>query len=100
VPACGWLYLDPRDGLSEQQFVCAFCGKNTEDDPRYVRIDLTWTHSLATQHLGAHMACLEAALRPGFPWLTVSTDRWSPSPRTYSGKVGRFWSMCVSPPLS
>jgi hypothetical protein len=50
-----------------EQFVCAFCGKSTENDPRYVRIDLAWTHSVATQSLGAHMACLEAALQPGFP---------------------------------
>lgn len=56
-----------EDSEVAEQFVCAFCGKNTEDDPRYVRIDLTWTHSVAAQQLGAHLACLEAALRPGFP---------------------------------
>jgi hypothetical protein len=56
-----------EDSEGAEQFVCAFCGEKTDDDPRYVRIDLTWTHSVATQQLGAHMACLEAALQPGFP---------------------------------
>ena len=45
----------------------AFCGNDTSDDPRYVRIDLSWPYSEATQQLGAHMACLEAALQPDFP---------------------------------
>jgi hypothetical protein len=46
---------------------CAFCGEDTVDDPRRVHISLSWDHDAASQQLGAHFACLPAALRPGFP---------------------------------
>jgi hypothetical protein len=52
---------------SDQQFTCAFCEQTTEDDPRYIRLDLSWAHSEAFQSFGAHHACLVAALAPGFP---------------------------------
>lgn len=45
----------------------AFVACETADDPRYIRIDLSWAHSIATQSLGAHHACLVAALKSGFP---------------------------------
>jgi hypothetical protein len=37
------------------------------DDPRWVRISLDWEHSVGSQQFGAHFACLQAAVRPGFP---------------------------------
>jgi hypothetical protein len=46
---------------------CGFCGESVRDDPRWVRVDLSWDHSQARQQLGAHFACLQAALQPGFP---------------------------------
>lgn len=49
------------------EYACAFCSEGTADDPRWIRIDLRWDHSEASQQLGAHFACLQAALRPGFP---------------------------------
>lgn len=55
------------DEVKAGQYVCGFCGLETTDDPRYIRIDLSWAHSIATQSLGAHHACLVAALKPGFP---------------------------------
>ena len=54
-------------GPDLERFVCSFCGGDTDDDPRYVCIDLSWPYSVAKQRLGAHHTCLEAALRPGFP---------------------------------
>lgn len=58
---------DGADEVVAGQFVCGFCGAETTDDPRYIRIDLSWAHSIATQSLGAHHECLVAALKPGFP---------------------------------
>jgi hypothetical protein len=49
------------------RYSCAFCDEATADDPRWVRIELSWDHSEASQQLGAHFACLQAKLRPGFP---------------------------------
>jgi len=49
------------------EYTCAFCGQETTDDPRYVRLDMSWAHSEAFQSFGAHHACLVAALPPGFP---------------------------------
>jgi hypothetical protein len=57
-----------------EQFICGFCGQVTTDDPRYVRIDLSWAHCEATQSLGAHHACLFDALRPGFPLAVEGPD--------------------------
>ena len=48
-------------------YSCALCGETTADDPRRVRMELSWDHSEASQELGARFACLQAALRPGFP---------------------------------
>ena len=52
--------------LSGESWTCAFCRRSTEDDPRAVQIDLSWAHTSMTQSLGAHNACLVAAM-PGFP---------------------------------
>jgi hypothetical protein len=62
------------DEVRAGQFVCGFCGLETTDDPRYIRIDLSWAHSIATQSLGAHHACLIAALKPGFPLAVEGTE--------------------------
>ncbi len=48
-------------------YQCAFCGEDTSDDPRWVRMSLEWEYGEAWQQIGAHFACLQAALRPGFP---------------------------------
>lgn len=48
-------------------YTCAFCGGDVGDDPRWVRINLSWDHSEASQQFGAHFLCLESALAPGFP---------------------------------
>lgn len=50
-----------------ERYQCAFCGEGTSDDPRWVRMSLEWDHSAAWQQIGAHFACLQAALQPGFP---------------------------------
>jgi hypothetical protein len=55
------------DEAETSQYSCAFCDGDTTDDPRWVRMDLSWDHSEAHQQLGAHFACLQAALTPGFP---------------------------------
>lgn len=51
----------------DEEWTCAFCGDSTVDDPRWVQMRLTWAHTDAGQILGAHHACLVAALEPGFP---------------------------------
>ena len=38
------------------RYSCAFCGETAADDPRPVRIELSWDHSEASQQLGAHFA--------------------------------------------
>ncbi|GII98954.1 hypothetical protein CLV28_2738 [Sediminihabitans luteus] len=53
--------------MSNDQYICAFCSKPTDDDPRYIHLDLSWLHSGASQAIGAHHSCLVAALQPGFP---------------------------------
>lgn len=58
---------DGADEVVVGQYVCGFCGEETTDDPRYIRIDLSWAHSIATQSFGAQHARLVAALKPGFP---------------------------------
>jgi len=58
---------DHRPVSTRDQYICAFCGEPTTDDPGYIRLDLSWVHSQATQTIGAHHACLAAALQPGFP---------------------------------
>ena len=56
------------DGETEKlSYNCGFCGEDTVDDPRWVFMSLNWVHSEGIQQLGAHFACLQAALRPGFP---------------------------------
>ncbi len=57
-----------------KQFTCAFCAQATTDDPRYIRLDLSWAHSVALQSFGAHHACLVAALPPGFPLAVEGLD--------------------------
>ena len=62
--------LGEMDGEAETlPYECAFCGASTSDDPRWVRVSLEWERSEGVQQLGAHFACLRAALRPGFPLL-------------------------------
>lgn len=53
------------DGLV--RFVCAFCNKSTDDDPRYAQLNVAWAFSEATQGLGAHVACLRAAVHDSIP---------------------------------
>jgi len=52
---------------SGEGWACGFCGAGTADDPRWVQVRLTWTHSDVGQTLAAHHACLVNALEPGFP---------------------------------
>jgi len=49
------------------EYECGFCREGVSDDPLWVRIDLRWDNKIHRQQLGAHFACLKAALRPGFP---------------------------------
>jgi hypothetical protein len=47
------------------QLMCAFCGNDTDDDPRYVALRLTFPDAeVLFQDLGAHWACLNAAISP------------------------------------
>ncbi len=55
------------DGEAEVSGITALLRESTTEDPRWVRIDLSWEHIGTSQQLGAHFACLKAALRPGFP---------------------------------
>jgi hypothetical protein len=55
------------DEAGTEPYECAFCGTGTSDDPRWIHISLEWEHGAALQQIGAHFACLRAALRPGFP---------------------------------
>ena len=48
-------------------WACGFCGEGTDDDPRWVKVRLTWAHTDAEQTLATHHACLASALEPGFP---------------------------------
>lgn len=59
-----------RDHLpvnNHDRFLCGFCGEPADDEPRYVRLYVSWDHSEASQTIGAHHACLVAALQPRFP---------------------------------
>lgn len=49
------------------RYVCAFCGQPTADDPQYVHMSLDWPHSGESQGLGAHAACLRAAVHKSIP---------------------------------
>jgi len=41
--------------------------EHTEDDPRYVHLRLDWPYSGEFQNLGAHWACLRAAIDESIP---------------------------------
>lgn len=49
------------------RYICAFCNQSTHDDPRYVHLSLDWPHSGESQSLGAHTACLRAAVHESIP---------------------------------
>jgi hypothetical protein len=49
------------------RYICAFCNQPTDDDPRYVHLALDWPHSGESQALGAHAACLRAAVHQSIP---------------------------------
>lgn len=49
------------------RYVCAFCNKPTDDDPRYAHIAVDWPHSDESQFLGAHTACLREAVDRSIP---------------------------------
>ncbi len=49
------------------RYICAFCNQPTNDDPCYVHIGLDWPHSGESQSLGAHAACLRAAVHQAIP---------------------------------
>lgn len=51
------------------RYACAFCGQPTDEDPQYVHISVDWAYSGESQALGAHGACLRAALPPSTPLL-------------------------------
>jgi hypothetical protein len=42
-----------------EQLQCAFCGRSTEDDPRYLELEVVSAQGEAVQWLGAHFACLQ-----------------------------------------
>ena len=48
-------------------YICAFCNRSTDDDPRYVHITLDWPFSGESQSLGAHAACVRAAIHRSIP---------------------------------
>jgi hypothetical protein len=56
----------PRVGDFDR-FTCAFCGQDTADDPRYAHLTVDWPYSGESQYLGAHAACLRAAVRRSIP---------------------------------
>lgn len=51
----------PRVGESVR-YICAFCNKGTDEDPQYAHLTLDWPYSGESQALGAHTACLRAAV--------------------------------------
>jgi hypothetical protein len=64
VPSGGRLVRVDGEATTYQ---CAFCGNAVSDDPRWVRVDLSWEHSTASQQFGADFNCLKNALQPDFP---------------------------------
>lgn len=56
------------------RFQCGFCGQPIDDDPRPVRLDVSWPHADASQIIGSHHFCLVAALQPGFPLAVEGPD--------------------------
>lgn len=50
-----------------ERLVCAFCGQDTADDPRYAHLTVDWPYSDESQYLGAHAACLRAAVLRSIP---------------------------------
>jgi len=55
------------DEAQPVRYVCAFCSQPTDDDPRYAQLDLWWPLSGESQSLGAHAACLRAAVQRSIP---------------------------------
>lgn len=49
------------------QYICAFCNEKTDDDPRYVHLSIDWPLTGESQVLGAHAACLRAAVHASMP---------------------------------
>jgi hypothetical protein len=49
------------------RYLCAFCNQATDDDPRYAHVTLDWPYSGESQALGAHAACLRAAVHRSIP---------------------------------
>jgi hypothetical protein len=77
------------DETEKFSYNCAFCSEDTADDPRRVHISLSWDHSVATQRLGAHFGCLQAALRADFHSTTVLSDKPSIAEPTLSAAEAR-----------
>lgn len=48
-------------------YICAFCNRSTDDEPRYALLTVQWSFSVASQSLGAHTACLRSAVHPSIP---------------------------------
>jgi hypothetical protein len=49
------------------RYICAFCNQGTDDDPRYAHLTVDWPYSGESQALGAHAACLRAAVDQSIP---------------------------------
>jgi len=49
------------------RYICAFCNQATDDDPRYAHLQIDWPYSGESQALGAHAACLRAAVDASIP---------------------------------
>jgi hypothetical protein len=42
-----------------ERLQCAFCGRPTDDDPRYLELEIVAEHGDDVQWLGSHFACLQ-----------------------------------------
>jgi len=58
---------DARVSDPQVRYICAFCNQTTNDDPRYAQVDVWWPDSIESQTLGAHTACLRAAVHSSIP---------------------------------
>ena len=66
-PSDYWNRQYARVSDAPERYICAFCNQPTDDDPRYVQVDVTWPDSIESQSLGAHTACLRAAIHDSIP---------------------------------
>ena len=66
---CGWVPTVEEVQMVGEfvRYACAFCNQATDEDPQYAHLTLDWPYSGESQALGAHAACLRAAVHKASP---------------------------------